>query len=98
MAGATVDVAQAVGEEIAQSGAQVDIPPVCEINGRQAYDGVVVGEPMIMGRHRAALRFLKKQREAFEHISLAVFIMAMNLTQSGETSGGRFGIMKLTVS
>jgi menaquinone-dependent protoporphyrinogen IX oxidase len=41
---------------------------------------------MIMGWHRAALRFLKKHRGAFEHIPLAVFVMAMSLTQSGETS------------
>jgi menaquinone-dependent protoporphyrinogen IX oxidase len=39
---------------------------------------------MIMGWHRAALRFLKKHREAFQNIPLAVFVMAMNLTQSGE--------------
>ena len=87
MAGSTVDVSQAVGEEIAQSGLQVDILPISEINGLQAYDGVVVGGASIMGWRRAALRFLKKHREAFEHIPLAVFVMAMNLTQSGETRG-----------
>ncbi len=48
MAGSTVDVAQAVGEEIAQRGMQVDILPISEINGREYYDGVVVGGPMIM--------------------------------------------------
>ncbi len=48
--------------------------------------------------HRAALRFLKKHREAFEQMPLAVFVMAMNLTQSGDTSGERFGVMKVTVS
>jgi menaquinone-dependent protoporphyrinogen oxidase len=88
MAGSTVEVAQAVGEEIAKSGYQVDILPISEINGLEAYDGVVIGGPMIMGWHRAALRFLKKHRGAFEHIPLAVFVMAMSLTQTGETSVG----------
>lgn len=41
---------------------------------------------MIMGWHRAALRFLKKHRKAFERIPLAVFVLAMSLTQTGETS------------
>lgn len=86
MAGSTADVAQAVGEEIAKSGIQVDILPIGEAKNLEAYDGVVVGGPMIMGWHRAALRFLKKHREAFQHIPLAVFVMAMRLTQTGETS------------
>jgi menaquinone-dependent protoporphyrinogen oxidase len=86
MAGSTVEVAQAVGEEIAKSGAQVEVLPISEVKDLQAYDGVVVGGPMIMGWHRAALRFLKKHRQAFEHIPLAVFVMAMSLTQTAETS------------
>ncbi len=35
---------------------QVDILPISEINGREDYDGVVVGGPMIMGWHWAELR------------------------------------------
>ncbi len=40
---------------------------------------------MIMGWHRAALGFLKKHRRAFQRIPLAVFVMALSLTQPGET-------------
>lgn len=86
MAGSTADVAQAVGEEIAKSGWQVDVSPLNEIKDLKTYNGVVVGGPMIMGWHRAALGFLKKHRAAFRHIPLAVFVMAMSLTQTGETS------------
>ncbi len=85
-AGSTVDVARAVGEEIAKSGVQVDVLPLSEVKGLAAYEGVVVGGPMIMGWHRAALGFLKKHRAAFQRIPLAVFVMAMSLTQTGETS------------
>jgi menaquinone-dependent protoporphyrinogen IX oxidase len=53
-----------------------------------AYDGVVVGGPMIMGWHRAASGFLKRYRAAFQHIPLAVFVMAMSLTQTDDTSVG----------
>ena len=86
MAGSTSEVAQAVGEEIAKSGLKVDIIPLDEIKSPEAYDGVVVGAPMIMGWHRAALGFLKKHRDAFQHIPLAVFVMAMSLTQTNEAS------------
>src|SRR3989337_2325624 len=88
MAGSTVEVAQAVGEEIAKSGLQVDDLPLSEIKDLEAYDAVVVGGPMIMGWHRANLRFLRKHRDAFKRIPLAVFVMAMRLTQTGETSIG----------
>lgn len=88
MAGSTSDVAKIVGEEIAKSGLQVDILPLSEIKDLEAYDGVVVGGPMIMGWHQAALRFLKKHREAFQRIPLAVFVMAMRLTHTGEMSVG----------
>jgi menaquinone-dependent protoporphyrinogen oxidase len=86
MAGSTVEVAQAVGEEIGKSGFQVDVLPTSEIEDLKVYDGVVVGGPMIMGWHRSALGFLKKYREAFKRIPLAVFITAISLTQTGETS------------
>ena len=41
---------------------------------------------MIMGWHRQALRFLKKHRKALQNIPVAVFVMAISLTQTGETS------------
>jgi menaquinone-dependent protoporphyrinogen oxidase len=85
MAGSTNEVAQAVGEEIGKSGYKVDVMPLSEIKSIEAYDGVVVGAPMIMGWHRAALGFLKKHRDSFQHIPLAVFVMAMSLTQTDET-------------
>jgi menaquinone-dependent protoporphyrinogen oxidase len=85
-AGSTVEVARAVGEEIAKSDVQVDVLPIGEVKDLEAYDGVVVGAPMIMGWHREAVGFLKKYRKGFQHIPLAVFVMAMSLTQTGESS------------
>lgn len=86
MAGSTVEVAKAVGEEIAKSGLQVDVRPLNEVDDLEAYDGVVVGGPMIMGWHRSALKFLRKNRDAWRRTPLAVFVTAMSLTQTGETS------------
>lgn len=85
-AGSTVEVAQAMAEEIARSGVQVDTLPLDEVKSVEAYDGVVVGGPMIMGWHRAALGFLKKHRATLRRVPLAVFVTAMSLTRTGETS------------
>jgi menaquinone-dependent protoporphyrinogen oxidase len=93
MAGSTAEVAQAVAEEIAGSGLGVDVLPVEQIQGLEGYAGVVVGGPMIMGWHRSALRFLKRNREAFQRIPLAVFITAMSLTQTGEMTACRVPVM-----
>lgn len=84
MAGSTTEVAQAVGEEIALSGIQVDIIPLAGVQDLSNYDGVVVGGPMIMGWHRDAVRFLRKNRKAFQRVPLAVFATAMSLTRTAD--------------
>ena len=86
MTGSTLEVAQAVGEEITRGGLQVEILPINQVKDLESYAAVVVGAPMIMGWHRTALGFLKKNRKAFQRIPLAVFVMAMSLTKTGETS------------
>jgi menaquinone-dependent protoporphyrinogen oxidase len=75
-----------VGEEIASNGLQVEILPIGEVKDLELYDGVVIGAPMIMGLHRDGLGFLKKHRNAFRRIPLAIFITAMSLTATGDTS------------
>ncbi len=84
--GSTAEVAQAIGEEIARNGLQVEVRPIGDVQSLAGYDGVVVGGPMIMGWHRPALGFLKRHREALQRVPLAVFVTAMSLTQTGETS------------
>jgi menaquinone-dependent protoporphyrinogen oxidase len=86
MSGSTAEVAQAVAEEIAKSGVAVDVLPLTEVTHLSSYSAVVLGAPMIMGLHRSAQRFLRKNRQVFQRIPLAVFVMAMSLTRTGETS------------
>jgi menaquinone-dependent protoporphyrinogen oxidase len=88
LAGSTVEVAQAVAEEIARRDVQVDVLPLSAVTNLEGYDGVVVGAPMIMGWHRAALRFLRNNRGVLQRIPLAVFVMCLSLTQSSEMSVG----------
>jgi menaquinone-dependent protoporphyrinogen oxidase len=88
MAGSTAEVAQAVGEEIGRCDVQVDVLPIAEVGSLAGYDGVVLGGPMIMGWHRQAMGFLRKNRPALQRIPLALFVMAISLTETGETSVG----------
>jgi menaquinone-dependent protoporphyrinogen IX oxidase len=60
--------------------------PLDEVLSVDHYDGVVVGGPMILGWHRGARQFLRRHQSAWRHIPVAVFMLAMSLTQSSETS------------
>jgi menaquinone-dependent protoporphyrinogen oxidase len=84
--GTTVDVAKAVAEELAKSSLQVEVEPIDAVGSLDAYDAVVLGAPMIMGFHRRAVAFLRQNREALGRKPLAVFVMAMSLTETPETS------------
>ncbi len=85
-AGSTAEVARAVADEIAKNEILVDVLPLDQVKAIDPYDGVVLGGPMIMGWHRAALGFLKNHRNAFHKTPLAVFVLAMSLTKTGDTS------------
>lgn len=85
-AGSTADVAQAIGEEIAKCDMLVDVLPIDQVKTIDSYDGVVLGGPMIMGWHRGALGWLKQHRNAFRKVPLAVFVMAMSLTKTADSS------------
>jgi menaquinone-dependent protoporphyrinogen IX oxidase len=49
------------------------------------YTAVVVGGPMIMGWHRAALRFLRRNQGILSHKQVAYFFTARSLTELNET-------------
>jgi menaquinone-dependent protoporphyrinogen oxidase len=79
-------VAQAVAEELSAAGLAVEVVPLDRVQSLDGYDGLVVGGPMILGWHRAARRFLRKHRQAIQQMPLAVFVLAMSLTETGERS------------
>jgi menaquinone-dependent protoporphyrinogen oxidase len=60
MAGSTAEVAKVIGEELEKSGLQVEVLPINQVHDLGGYDGVIVGGPMIMGWHRAALGSSRK--------------------------------------
>lgn len=86
LSGTTAEVAQAVGAEIAKAGVEVDVLPLAAVKAVDAYDGIVLGAPMIAGWHRSALSFVRKHRELWSRVPLAIFVTAMSLTQTDMTA------------
>jgi menaquinone-dependent protoporphyrinogen IX oxidase len=84
--GTTADVAQIIADELGKDGTLVDIRRLEEVDDIAAYTAVVVGGPMIVGWHKAALKFLKKHQTALSRIPVAYFFTAKNLTGTGQTS------------
>ncbi len=91
-AGSTAKVAQVIGEELGRDSAQVQVCRLDEVTGVELYDAVVIGAPMIMGWHGAALKFIKKHQPALSQVRVAYFLTAMNLTQTNEKSVGTLPI------
>jgi menaquinone-dependent protoporphyrinogen oxidase len=84
--GSTAEVAQAIGEELRQAGHQVDVLAIEKASKLDSYEALVVGAPMILGWHRRAISFLRKNRGMLRRIPLAVFLTCMSLTRTGESS------------
>ena len=91
-AGTTEEVAAVIGEELSKDGVQVDVRRLEEIADLESYTAVVIGGPMIMGWHRAAVKFVNKHQQALSQVQVAYFLTAMSLTQTGETSIGAIPI------
>lgn len=85
-AGSTSKVAEAVAAEISKTGSSVEVLPLEKVTTLDGYAAVVVGAPMILGLHRKALSFLKRNQDSLGQVPVALFITCMNLTDTGETS------------
>ena len=82
--GTTTDVAQTIGEEIGKNGIEVDVMPLEDISNLDNFTAIVIGAPMIMGWHRNAVKFIKKNNLALSKLPVAIFITCMSLTQTDE--------------
>jgi menaquinone-dependent protoporphyrinogen IX oxidase len=85
-AGSTAKVAEAVAAEIVKTHTDVEILPLEKVTTLDGYSAVVLGAPMILGWHRGAQAFLKRNQAALSRVPVAIFITCMNLTKTGETN------------
>ncbi len=81
-AGSTAEVAQAIGEEMQQAGAQVDVKAVEDITDIAPYDAVVLGSAVrmfkLLGKTK---RFLRKHAKHLRKLPVAYFIVCMTLKE-----------------
>jgi len=87
-AGSTQDVAETIGQTLTQDGVQADVRRIKDVGDVCIYDAVVVGGPMIMGWHRATLKFLRTHQKDLSQIPVAYFLTAMRLTEVSEPDPG----------
>lgn len=80
VAGSTKEVAQAIGEEMRNAGALVEIKPVEDVKSIEGYDGLVVGSAVrmfhLLGKTR---RFLRKHKNALNKVPLAFFVVCLTM-------------------
>lgn len=88
-AGSTEEVAREIADELGKIGSTADVRRVEEVTDLHGYDLVVVGAPMIVGWHRAAVNFIRRNHAELEKMQVAYFATAMSLTQTPFTSPGQ---------
>ncbi|MFP3854400.1 MAG: flavodoxin domain-containing protein [Anaerolineales bacterium] len=84
MAGSTAEIAEAIPKELKTAGVEAEVRPLSKASSIDGYAGIVLGGPMILGWDRRALRFLRRNREHWSRIPVAVFVSAMALTKTEE--------------
>jgi menaquinone-dependent protoporphyrinogen IX oxidase len=84
MAGSTAEIAELIGQELENAGHRTSVVPIDQATLVGDYDAFVVGGPMIMGWHRQARRFLRRNRRLLAQTPLAVFVTAITLTNLEE--------------
>ena len=85
-AGSTSKVAETIADEISKTNSSVEVLPLEKVTTLKDYTAVVLGAPMILGWHRGALAFLKRNQDSLSQVPVALFVTCMNLTSTGESS------------
>lgn len=88
MSGSTAEVAQAIAGQLAGQDTPVELLPLAQVRELGTYRAVVLGAPMIMGWHSDAMTFLTKNRAELQRLPLAIFVTALSLTSTGDSTVG----------
>lgn len=88
--GSTKEVADAIAQTLAMSGFEVDVRAAADVSELGAYDGVVLGGSLYMGRwHRDAIGFLQRHRGALDTIPIAIFAMGPQTLADADVASAR---------
>ncbi len=81
-AGSTTEVAACVSEALGADGLEVELRSLEQVEDVSDYHGVVLGAPLILGWHRKARSFLRRQRSALANMPVALFLTGLRLTDT----------------
>ena len=85
--GSTAEVAQAIGQELCSRGQAAEVRNVEEVQDLAAYDAVVVGSAIRMGRWLPpATAFVQKNGAALRNLPVAFFTVHMLATDDSDAS------------
>lgn len=88
--GSTKEVAEAIAERLREHALDADVTPARGVRELAAYDGLVLGGSLYMGRwHGDALGLLKQQREAIAAMPFAVFAMGPMTMEESDVAHSR---------
>jgi menaquinone-dependent protoporphyrinogen oxidase len=88
--GSTREVAERVADVLRTEGLEAELRAAADVQDVDAYDGVVLGAGLYMGRlHADARRFLKRHRQAFVARPPAIFAMGPKTLSEEDVAGSR---------
>jgi menaquinone-dependent protoporphyrinogen oxidase len=83
--GSTAGVAEAIGDTLAQGGAQVDVLPMENVEDLAPYGAVVAGSAIRAGAWLPeAMQFIRAHQAALAQKPCAVFLVCMTLAMRGD--------------
>jgi menaquinone-dependent protoporphyrinogen oxidase len=80
--GSTAEVAQAVGDELGKTGAEVDVQEISTIKSVDGYHAVVVGSAVRVGKWLPeTVQFIKNHHAALSKVPVAYFVVCITLSE-----------------
>jgi menaquinone-dependent protoporphyrinogen IX oxidase len=80
-AGSTREIVDTMASEIRKAGHSVDVDLLSNKPDVDIYDAVVIGAPMILGWHKDAVVYIKKQETVLAKKKVAYFTTSLKLTR-----------------
>jgi len=83
--GSTGQVAKAIGQTLANTGATVDVRPVKDVGDLSAYGAVVLGSAIRQGKWLPeAVKFVEAHQQVLSRVPIAYFTVCMTLSKDTE--------------
>ena len=84
-AGSTAEVAEAVGEELRNMGAEVDVRLAKDVKALKPYSAVILGTAIRMGQLSSdATKFVEKNQEALKQVPVAYLVVCLTMKEDTE--------------